>query len=80
MDISVLTQKEVKAHDLLFHLLGAMHKLSPQGREKVYKRWLMLKLVEPDGVEWFKSNLERVHAPIDNPDRITLSKGGASII
>jgi hypothetical protein len=80
MQVSLLTQKELKAHDLLIELFGAMDKLSPQGQEKVYQRWLMLKLMEPHDVEEFKRNLHRVHAPVTNPDRITLSSGGAGII
>lgn len=80
MEVSVLTAKEVKAHDLLIHLTGAMLKLSPQGREKVYKRWEMLKMFTYEDVVWFNKLLARLDAPIVNPDRITMSKGGASII
>jgi len=80
MEVSLLTQKEVKAHDLLIHLTGAIIKLSPQGREKVYKRWMMLRMMLPEDIAWFRRLIARVDAPIDEPTKLVISKGGSSLV
>lgn len=61
MNISVLTTREVRAHDLLILLCGAVSKLSQQSREKVYHRWEMLHMCTPTELTTLKSLFERVN-------------------
>lgn len=79
LEISILTKKEIEAHDYLIHLTQAVSKLSPNGKEKVYQRWLMLKMMTPDELEWFKRLLSRVSQPTSDPSQVVMSKGGTTL-
>lgn len=60
VNLSILSTRELKAHDLLIELFGALQKLSPTSREAVYKRWIMLHLLTEEELIHFKSIIERV--------------------
>jgi len=77
--VSLLNQKELRVHDLFIELISAMSKLDPRSQQKVYDRWIMLKLLTPQGIDQFKENLVRVNSPIDNPTQVTISEGGITL-
>lgn len=61
VNVSLLSKRELVAHDLLITLSSSMAKLSPSSRENVYKRWRMLHMLTEQELTNFKSWLERVN-------------------
>jgi hypothetical protein len=78
INVSILSPRELKAHDLLIELFGALEKLSPASREKVYKRWIMLKLFTEQELHHFVLQFSRVINVGGEPDRIVVSDKGVT--
>lgn len=79
VEISVLSNRELKAHDLLIQLLGAMSKLSFESRHVVYDRWRMLNLLTTDDLTRFEINIQRILKPVPNPTKVVVSEGGSTL-
>ena len=59
--LSLLTQREVEAHDTLIRLAQRLAHLKPPSVDRVFERWDMLHMVEgPEEQQFFRQWLKRV--------------------
>jgi len=61
VNISILTPREITAHDALIDLMRKMGKLSEPSRIQIYRRWIMLHMITEEELTVFKSWLSRVN-------------------
>lgn len=61
MELSILTKREVEAHDTLIQLFSRLDKLSEASLEKVFRRWQMLHLMTDEELTAFRAQLTRVN-------------------
>ncbi len=60
VNVSELAPKEIEAADMLVHLFKKMLALNTAQRFRVYKRWEMLRLIQPGDVKRWEAEIKRV--------------------